>query len=69
LLSGRKRVCIFSAKDVAKNVRERSNAGKEKQKGLIAKLMPKICVKGSCFKTPLYDHVPGNKRDGDKDRV
>ncbi len=27
-----------------------------------------ICVKGSCFGTPLYDHVPGNKRDNDKDK-
>ncbi len=42
---------------------------KESKKGLIAKLMPIIYVKGSCFETPLYDHVPGNKRDGDKDRV
>ncbi len=67
-LFGRKRVCIFSARDVAKNVWERSNEGKGKQKGLIAKLMPMICVKGSCFETPLYDHVPVNKRDGDKDR-
>jgi hypothetical protein len=33
-----KRVCIFSARDVAKNVRERSNERKEKQKGLIAKI-------------------------------
>ncbi len=67
-LSSRKRVCIFSARYVAKNVQERSNEGKGKQKGLIAKLMPIICVKGNCFETPLYDHVPGNKRDGDKDR-
>jgi hypothetical protein len=37
-LAGRKRGCIFSAKDVAKNVQERSNEGKEKQEGLIAKL-------------------------------
>ena len=35
-----KRMCIFSAKDVAKNVRERSNEGSEKQKGLIAKINP-----------------------------
>jgi hypothetical protein len=33
-----KRVCIFSAKDVVKNVRERSNGGNEKQKGLNAKI-------------------------------
>ncbi len=32
------RACIFSAKDVAKNVRERAKTGKEKQKGLIAKI-------------------------------
>jgi hypothetical protein len=29
-LFGRKRVCIFSARDVAKNVRERSSEEKEK---------------------------------------
>jgi hypothetical protein len=62
-------VCIFSARDVAKNLGEKRNERKGKQKGLIAKLMPVICVKESCFETPLYDHVPGNKRDGDKDRV
>ncbi len=28
--------------------------------------MPLIFVKGSCFETPLYDHVLG---DGDKDEV
>jgi hypothetical protein len=33
-----KRVCFSSAKDVAKNVRERSNEGRERQKGLIAKI-------------------------------
>jgi hypothetical protein len=33
-----KRVCIFSAEDVAKNVWERSDERKEKQKGLIAKI-------------------------------
>jgi hypothetical protein len=31
-------MCIFSAKDVAKNVQEGSNEEKEKQKGLIAKI-------------------------------
>jgi hypothetical protein len=30
--------------------------------------MPIIYVKGSCYETPLYDHVLGNKRDGDKDK-
>jgi hypothetical protein len=32
-LSGRKRVCIFSARDVAKNVRERAEPGKKSKKG------------------------------------
>jgi hypothetical protein len=32
-LAGRKRGCIFSAKDVAKNVREKSNEEKEEQEG------------------------------------
>jgi hypothetical protein len=49
--------------------RKKAMREKESKKGLIAKLMPIIYVKGSCFETPLYDHVPGNKRDGDKDRV
>jgi hypothetical protein len=35
---GRKRGCIFSARGIAKNVRERSSEEKEEQKGLIAKL-------------------------------
>jgi hypothetical protein len=38
LLAGRKRGCIFSARGIAKNVREKSNEEKEEQKGLIAKL-------------------------------
>jgi hypothetical protein len=63
-LAGRKRVCIFSAKDVAKNVRERSNEEKEKQEGLIAKLNASNLCQRKFFETPLYDHVPGNKRDG-----
>ncbi len=63
-------MCIISARDVAKNVRERSNEGKGKQEGLIAKLMPIICVKGNCLKHPCMSMcMPGNKRDGDKDRV
>jgi hypothetical protein len=35
---GRKRGCIFSARGIAKSVRERSSEEKEEQKGLIAKL-------------------------------
>ncbi len=42
---------------------------KKSRKGLIAKLVPIICVKGSCYETPLYDHVLGDKRDSDKEEV
>jgi hypothetical protein len=31
--------------------------------------MPIIYIKGSCYETPLYDHVLGDRRDGDKDEV
>jgi hypothetical protein len=34
---GRKRGCIFLARGIVTNVRERSNEEKEEQKGLIAK--------------------------------
>jgi hypothetical protein len=37
-LAGRKRGCIFSARGIAKDVREKSNEEKEDQEGLIAKL-------------------------------
>ncbi len=29
--------------------------------------MPTVYIKGSCYETPLYDHVLGDKRDSDKD--
>jgi hypothetical protein len=41
----------------------------KKRNGLFAKINANNLVKGSCFETPLYDHVPGNKRDSDKDRA
>ncbi len=31
--------------------------------------MPIIYVKGSCYETPLYDHVVGDKQDSDKDEI
>jgi hypothetical protein len=39
------------------------------RKELIAKLVPIIYIKGSCYETPLYDHVLGDKRDIDKEEV
>ncbi len=62
--------CIFSAIRYCEKCTGESNSGKEKaEKGSLQKLMPIIYVKGSCFETPLYDHVLGNKRDSDKDEV
>ncbi len=42
---------------------------KKSRKGLIAKINANNYVKGSCFETPLYDHMLGDKRDSDKDEV
>jgi hypothetical protein len=39
------------------------------EKGYSQKLMPIIYVKGSCYESPLYDHVLGDKGDSDKDEV
>jgi hypothetical protein len=39
------------------------------EKGYLQKLMSIICIKGSCYETPLYDHVLGDKQDSDKDKV
>jgi hypothetical protein len=47
----------------------KSNAGKKSRKGLIAKISAIIYIEGSCYETPLYDHVLGDKRDSDKDEV
>ncbi len=61
--------CAFFRQGILRKMyRKEATRGKESKKGLIAKLMQIMCVKGSCFETPLYDHELGNKRDGDKDR-
>ncbi len=61
-----KRGCIFSAKGIAKNVRERSSEEKRRTKRVNCKIkMPIIFIKGSCVETPLYTMCWGNK-DGDK---
>jgi hypothetical protein len=61
-------VCIFSARDVAKNVRERSNGGKEKQEGLIAKLNANNLSKEVVLKHPCTP-CAGYKPDGEKDKL
>jgi hypothetical protein len=69
LMSGRKKGCIFSARGIAKNVRERSTEEKRRMERVNCKIkMPIIFIKGSCVETPLYTMCWGNK-DGDKGRV
>ena len=66
LMTGRKKGCIFSARGIAKNVREWSNGEKRIAKRVYCKIkMPIIFIKGSCVETPLYTMCWGNK-DGDK---
>jgi hypothetical protein len=55
LMDGRKRGCIFSARGIVKNVRERNNAEKRRAKRVNCKIkMPIIFIKGSCVETSLY---------------
>jgi hypothetical protein len=66
LRTGRKKGYIFSARGIAKNVRERSSEEKSRTERVNCKIkMPMIFVKGSCVETPLYTMCWGNK-DGDK---
>jgi hypothetical protein len=54
LMTGRKKGCIFSAKGIAKNVRERSSEEKRRTKRVNCKIkMPINFIKGSCVETPL----------------
>jgi hypothetical protein len=65
-MTGRKKGCIFSARGIAKNVRERSSEEKGRTERVNCKSkMPIIFIKGSCVETPLYTMCWGNK-DGDK---
>ncbi len=42
---------------------------RQKRACIFSALLALIYVKGSCYETPLYDHVLGNKRDSEKDEV
>jgi hypothetical protein len=69
LLSGRKSVHFFG-KNYCVKMYEKERGRKEKQKRVnCIKLVPIIYIKGSCYETPLYDHMLGYKRYGDKDGV
>jgi hypothetical protein len=68
-LAGRKECAFFRQRMLRKMYGKEAMKEEKSKKGKLQKLMPIIYVKGSCFETPLYDQVPGNKRDSDKDRV
>ncbi len=62
--------CIFFGKGYCVKMYGKEQCRKEKQKRVnCIKLVPIIYIKGSCYETPLYDHVLGDKRDSDKDEV
>jgi hypothetical protein len=52
LVTGRKKGCIFSARGIAKNVRERSNEEKRRTERVNCKIkMPIIFIEGSCVES------------------
>jgi hypothetical protein len=70
LLSGSTRVHFFGKEYcMIDNVRERAMPEREAEKVNCLKLVPIIYIEGSCYETPLYDHVLGDKWDSDKDKV
>ncbi len=69
IVSGRKRMHFFGDKILQKMDRKEQCRKRKGRKGLLKKLVPIIYVKESCYETPLYDHVLGDKMDSDKDEV
>ena len=64
-----KRVHFFG-KEVLPKMCGKELCRKKKQKRVnCVKLMLIIYIKRSCYETPLYGHVLGNKRNGDKNEV
>jgi hypothetical protein len=60
----------FFRQEVLRKMYGKEQCRKNRQKRInCAKLMPIIYIKGSCYETPLYGRVLGNKRNGDKDEV
>jgi hypothetical protein len=60
---------FFGNRILPKMYRKEQLRKRKAKKGSLQKLVPIIYVKGSCYKTPLYDHVLGNKWDSDNDEV
>ena len=65
LLSGKGRVHFSAIKCCTKCAKKQCRKEKQKRVNYV-NLMPIIYIKGSCYETPLYGHVLGDKRNGDK---
>jgi hypothetical protein len=60
----------FFGNEVLRKMYGKEQCRKRKQRGVnCANLMLIICIKGSYYERPLYDHVLGNKRNSDKNEV
>jgi hypothetical protein len=60
----------FFGNEVLRKMYGKEQCRNERQKRVnCAKLLAIIYIKGNCYETPLYDHVLGDKRDSDKDKV
>ncbi len=65
-----KRRVHFFGDEVLRKMCGKEQCRKKKQKWVkCVKLMLIIYIKGSCYETPLYGHVLGNKQNGDKIEV
>jgi hypothetical protein len=58
LMIGGKKGCIFSARGIAKNVRERSSEEKRTKRVNRKNKMPIIFIKGSCVETSVVEPEP-----------
>ena len=64
-----KRMHFFSNEVLRKMCGKEQCRKKKRKRVNCIKLMLIIYIKGSCYETPLYDHVLVDKWDGDKDKV
>jgi hypothetical protein len=69
LLSGKKRMHFFGNEVLRKMCGKEQCRKKKLKRANCVKLMLIIYIKGSCYETPLYGHVLGNKWNGDKNEV
>ncbi len=69
VLSGRKNDAFFGNEVLRKMCGKEQCQNKKQKRVNCVKLMLIIYIKGSCYETPLYGHVLGNKQNGDKNEV